>query len=894
MMSNTNDLAVIEGPTNSEDNPQLDAESAVISNTNELAVTEGPTNSEDNPQPEKESTMVSNTNGIAVTATEGHTNSEDKPRVVEESAVNLEPSTFVEEPQDDYQVDVNFGTLKSDNKHAAVEDTTVHDTSASGNKGAQDNKSYQDLLRRIETLEKTVGSANYATILTRNDSTINRRTSFRSKSIWDKKRKSTARPSISLDSWAASKMFDSSDDEDEIVKEEGFDTKYPPDCYSMMALNGPTNGKWEDRQSFIYFMFSLLVFFFQILLLGLAFFSGVDWLRGTVPENDNPGQGFFTHFIPPNANTVTRATQILSLLVFCVFPEASLQDVVTAIQLFPWATSGNFWFLRLSCILRWLQGVLAIASVWLLVMSSETVIDIFLNFTAVNFISSLDDTAFTLAESGVFGPSMKEETLRIIDSKLPSCVDREKKHVWYWKTMAATLIATLGLSLNVIIYQELSDYWVTSTMRVEFTDKEFRQYSGCFHLNGEAQRDFKRYIYNSHNDQSNTTIGYCRPHRQWILFDDINGTSDPCNARDKQTDKVRSAKTDSFDILATFEERWVSSSGTPLDLFFFDSDLGDADLHCDLAFGDGKCDVQFNSPGYSYDEGDCCAATCFKPNCGRRSQTTVFGDFVYPQIDFPNCTSPDMVPLTIQLNDIKSSRHEDLLYTVDNDYLNDFLFIEEEPEKPYFALECNGAPVLTTYIDESMVNNTQTVMVEDGATCFLEVKNNTASNEPIPVLDDPIWLVNYTIFHGDETAVDNEWAVEILTQHSIDREIVDFKRIPDCYLDKLSNFVENKYIYPTVGIPNKAIDWLVKNDTENSQCEDQKFIERYAATKLVFATEKEEFLSIKNQCTWAPIKCDEGSIAAIKLEGDWGSNATEGLPSEIGILTNLNRLELGK
>ena len=826
--------------------------------------------------------MVSDNSGISVA--KGHTNSEDDIRLDEELAAGTELATVEEELEATNRVDVNFDDGKSNKKDAPVdstwpnEDTTVDGTSAID---------YQNLLRRIQELEETSIAQNSVTSvsLTHSIGGPKRRAPVQRTSIWNKRRTSTVIQPPPLDPFAEA-------EEEEEVVEEDFNARYPPDCYSMMALNGPKNGRWLNGQRFLYFMFGFSVFVCQVLLLGLAFYSGIDWKRGTVPENDNPGNNFFSHFIPPNANTVTRATQILSLIVFCVFPEASVQDVVTATQIFPWKISrkvhDRVWCLRFSCFLRWLQGVLAIATVWLLVMSAETVIDIILNFTAINFISNLDDTAFSLAESGVFGPLMSNETTRITNTKLPSRVDRELKYVWYWKVMAGAFAGTLGLAIYVIVYQELSKYWVTDTMRVEFTDKEFKRFSGCFHLNKDAQRDFKRYIYTSHDKESNTAIGYCRQYREWMLFEDINGTYDPCYARYNDYDLVHSAQTDSFDVSATFEQDWESSSGAPLSLFFFDSELDEAALYCDLTLGNGICDRQFDYAGYSYDEGDCCAATCSQSNCGRESKETVFGDSVYPQVDFPFCKDPDMVPLTIKFNDIIDSH---LYLEKDND---NFAFREVTPEKPYFALECNDVPVLTAYIDQSMINNTHTVMVKDGSTCMLEVKNNTASKEPIPMLDDPIWLVEYTIFHGGIETLDNDEAVEILTQQSIERDVVQFKRIPDCYLRKLHNFTEIENIYPAVGITNEAIDWLVNTDTENLRCDDPQFIERYVAATIMFSMGKTEFLSFKNQCTWSPIKCSNGNIAAVNLEGDWGSNATIELPSEIGLLTNLKRLELGK
>jgi len=49
----------------------------------------------------------------------------------------------------------------------------------------------------------------------------------------------------------------------------------------------------------------------------------------------------------------------------------------------------------------------------LLILTSNTVVDIILNFTAVNFISNLDDYAFCLAFSGKINQTLEDEATRI-------------------------------------------------------------------------------------------------------------------------------------------------------------------------------------------------------------------------------------------------------------------------------------------------------------------------------------------------------------------------------------------------------------------------------------------------------------------------------------------------
>ena len=73
-----------------------------------------------------------------------------------------------------------------------------------------------------------------------------------------------------------------------------------------------------------------------------------------------------------------------------------------------------------------------------------------------------------------------------------------------------------------------------------------------------------------------------------------------------------------------------------------------------------------------------------------------------------------------------------------------------------------------------MTNNTETAMIEDGAICKLVVRNTTGATSDWD--NEPIWYVNYTIFHGHEGAIEIQQVV-ILQQQSCKNELVDFQRV---------------------------------------------------------------------------------------------------------------------
>ncbi len=87
------------------------------------------------------------------------------------------------------------------------------------------------------------------------------------------------------------------------------DEKYPADCYSMIALNGP--GLWctkEKPKSFVIFSFGFMVFLFQATFFSMLLFSVINERHGTTQDMGNPGTmskhdnaliRAFEKFIPP-------------------------------------------------------------------------------------------------------------------------------------------------------------------------------------------------------------------------------------------------------------------------------------------------------------------------------------------------------------------------------------------------------------------------------------------------------------------------------------------------------------------------------------------------------------------------------------------------------------------
>ena len=230
------------------------------------------------------------------------------------------------------------------------------------------------------------------------------------------------------------------------------------------------------------------------------------------------------YFIPSNVSALSRMTQFVALISYCVFADDSLKDIVTAIEMFPRfdrvTRDDKIYCMLFSCCLRFSQGVLASIVVLLLVIRTPDVIDIILNFAAVNFISGFDEIAFELARWGKYGPSLKAEADRIQDTKVPDCIYRKYDHVRYRYTIAMAATVLLILLTTVALAQKSTKIWVTQRLRVQFKDGSlFEDYSGCYEMDREiASRSHPWKNYDSFG-ANEASFGYCDKAAKWYLYE---------------------------------------------------------------------------------------------------------------------------------------------------------------------------------------------------------------------------------------------------------------------------------------------------------------------------------------------------------------------------------------
>jgi Leucine-rich repeat (LRR) protein len=677
---------------------------------------------------------------------------------------------------------------------------------------------------------------------------------------------------------------------DRLSKVENDDSvTYPADCYSFISVHRPTE---------IYFWFGVMVFSFQMLFLLFMILHVTlpDWRNGTV--DDNPAQGgWFADFIATEASPMLRGAQFMSLFTFLVFVDASLMDLITAVHTFPkykYITKrDNFGSMVVSCALRFSQGLAATIAAIFLIFTTNDVIDVILNFTALNFISTLDDMAFELAKSGKYGPTMERRAKQIEELPLPVCMFRKYKHIRFWFTVIPLAIALLVFFIYIAYMQDYSSKWDTQTLRLEFDrNSGLEDYNGCYRWNKQGKK-FKRRFYDSddHNFKKGQ-FGFCIEDRQWYLYEG----DDVC---DQDKIIIQSSETDTFDIATVFLDDWFDIRDTPVELYFIDQYEADNEFHCDQFLHNGICDIDLNTPSKNYDGGDCCASTCDHQDCWTGGLVNAFNSTNARGDGFSFCEDPEMRPLTIELNSFTNSRDLVKLSKESQAHVNNFIpdFYSKKPSGAQLWLSCDEVKVLKLYIDQSMENQSETVKVPDGSTCNIVIENTTSSNPRWN--DDPIWYVNYTVFNGN-----NETTPIIVQRNTYETGDVLFEMIPDCFFNTIPNTDNNLNINSLDDPHSQAIKWLMDSRSKNWKKADCRYrlLERYALAVINFAapiapsntsesseSAKTLWITPERECSWPNIVCGRGDLNLTDLiDLDLSGIGLSGyIPTEIGLIENL-------
>jgi hypothetical protein len=316
----------------------------------------------------------------------------------------------------------------------------------------------------------------------------------------------------------------------------------PEDTFSFFAFVGVYS--WS-------FFVAFLVFFVQVTTLSLLIADSID------RKNEQNPLG-----IPASVESPVRASQLLALLIAVI----SQTDVVSSANLLYnvlykstalhealtlTAGSGRTkWFGSLFS--RFFEGCLGLTVTFILIMRADTVRDVLLNFTAVEFVSSIDNVVFYLAKYNYFGRKVKYDAENeVINGEHFSVRDRNARCGLHFVLLSVIFLSFFGGWLGIVARQNKGGY-LSQTVFVQFDDEfspELGTFSGLYRI-GETRRGVfstSRVEYVEIRS-GKASLGYCENKGIWTL----SITHDPCSWLAKSSDST------SFDILDTLSSEWFS------------------------------------------------------------------------------------------------------------------------------------------------------------------------------------------------------------------------------------------------------------------------------------------------------------------------------------------------
>eukprot|EP00526_Cylindrotheca_closterium_P002841 CAMPEP_0113601178 /NCGR_PEP_ID=MMETSP0017_2-20120614/92_1 /TAXON_ID=2856 /ORGANISM="Cylindrotheca closterium" /LENGTH=988 /DNA_ID=CAMNT_0000509457 /DNA_START=15 /DNA_END=2981 /DNA_ORIENTATION=+ /assembly_acc=CAM_ASM_000147 len=368
--------------------------------------------------------------------------------------------------------------------------------------------------------------------------------------------------------------------------------------WAVWKLSDIERRRWQRSRDYLClpFWFAWSILILQIGIYTLALYNAVDF-----NDSQNPFQ------FPINVDSFTRTAELLAVLITVYTQNNIFQGVDLFVQSFNHIgqTPGvTIWKYYIAAVTQALVGLYGVFVTFIIIMQSQEVVDLLLNFTAMEFVAALDDAAFELSFRGFLGFPMKKTAKIVRDVRYHP---RDKCNSLRKWPLFIVLVAVMGWSIMVqlnqhfrrygdnVIYVQLKDNaipWLTTlsgtyigcTMKVkdhsELTE-DLDDSIGLIFFSKLSEDDCR--------DNWKTTDGiffFCGGER-WV-FAVGQDKFDPCNKWSIRSFKADALNTDAYDILAHATTEWfakdtqsISSSGVLESIqFLVDFDPNAIDVGC--------------------------------------------------------------------------------------------------------------------------------------------------------------------------------------------------------------------------------------------------------------------------------------------------------------------------
>ncbi|CAJ1937139.1 unnamed protein product [Cylindrotheca closterium] len=313
------------------------------------------------------------------------------------------------------------------------------------------------------------------------------------------------------------------------------------------------------------FWFSWGIVALQAGIYALALSNAIDITNPKNPLN-----------IPVNVDPFTRTAELIAVAITVYTQNNIFQGLDLFVQNFkyirevPGVTVYKYYLAALTQVN---VGIFGIFVTFLIIMQSEEVVDLLLNFTAMEFVASLDDAAFVLAWRGFFGRAMKDTASVVAEVKYAP----KDKHKWLRKwPLFVVLLVLMGCYALIRIMQD-NRIFGDNEIYIQLHDDAIPwlstlsgMYIGCYlpmsdysDIRERTDSSVGRIIYtklptdrcegNWQNEHA--AFFYCG--ESWVLAvgDDM---THPCDQWTLRSFKSSSANIDAYDILTHSTDPWFA------------------------------------------------------------------------------------------------------------------------------------------------------------------------------------------------------------------------------------------------------------------------------------------------------------------------------------------------
>ena len=115
-----------------------------------------------------------------------------------------------------------------------------------------------------------------------------------------------------------------------------------------------------------------------------------------------------------------------------------------------------------SCVLRLVIGYMFLFSLWLVVVQESTVLDIFMDMLALEFVEGVDDIIYELCKRGFFGRKLRTVTNQTFSYEPPGTEEKDKSgrmarfSVWCRRTIRVIYYMNMAAMITMLLYVNLT------------------------------------------------------------------------------------------------------------------------------------------------------------------------------------------------------------------------------------------------------------------------------------------------------------------------------------------------------------------------------------------------------------------------------------------------------